>query len=181
MTQVIKDKKGGPYSKSEQEKRRNEVYRLHFEYGYSARKIASLMEINRNTINRDLQYLYYQVAKDFADNPEWFILRSLERFEVQRTRLREQLNKTSSVKEKLAIERILYDIDSKIIQTNQRFSDSAFRKSVESTERLNQWLEKNNKDDRYITLFDKIKVSAKAHQRINKILKEEDRRVRFHT
>ena len=32
--------KRGPYSKQQLEKRRDKVYRLHFEYGYSARKIA---------------------------------------------------------------------------------------------------------------------------------------------
>jgi len=34
-------KKGGPYTKKEQEARRNEVFRLHFELGHSAVKIAS--------------------------------------------------------------------------------------------------------------------------------------------
>jgi hypothetical protein len=43
-------KRGGPYSKDEKVKRLDEVYRLHFEYGYSARKISELMKINRNTI-----------------------------------------------------------------------------------------------------------------------------------
>ncbi len=42
-------KKGGPYSKAERDRRRNEVYRLHFEYGYTARKISELMKVNRNT------------------------------------------------------------------------------------------------------------------------------------
>jgi len=40
---VAQEKKGGPYSKDEREKRQNEVFRLHFEYGYSATKIADLM------------------------------------------------------------------------------------------------------------------------------------------
>ena len=35
----------GPYSKQELEQRRNEVYRLHFEYGYSARKITDMIRI----------------------------------------------------------------------------------------------------------------------------------------
>ena len=56
-------KRGGPYSKDEKRKRREEVYRLHFEYGYSARKIAELMKINRGTINRDIMFLYSDVVK----------------------------------------------------------------------------------------------------------------------
>jgi len=56
-----KSKKGGPYSKEQKEKRRNEVYRLHFDYGYSARKIAELMKINRNTINGDIDHWYSRI------------------------------------------------------------------------------------------------------------------------
>jgi len=55
-------KKGGPHTKQEIIDRKNEVYRLHFEYGYSARKIADLMKVNRNTVNGDaiigIQKLY---------------------------------------------------------------------------------------------------------------------------
>jgi len=38
-------KRGGRYTKDEKLKRLDEVYRLHFEYGYSARKISELMKI----------------------------------------------------------------------------------------------------------------------------------------
>lgn len=37
-----------PYSKQELEKRRNEVYRLHFEYWYLARKIANSKPSKKN-------------------------------------------------------------------------------------------------------------------------------------
>ena len=53
---MLEKKKGGPYTKDEQRKRRDEVYRLHFEYSYSARKIAEFLKINRSTINRDIMY-----------------------------------------------------------------------------------------------------------------------------
>jgi len=49
-----KNKKGGPYSKQDRDSRIDEVCRLHFEYGYSAKKISELMKVNRNTINNDL-------------------------------------------------------------------------------------------------------------------------------
>jgi len=56
-------KKGGPYTKTEREHRQQEVYRLHFEYGYSAKKISELMKINRNTINGDITYWYSKISK----------------------------------------------------------------------------------------------------------------------
>ena len=54
---VQNEKDGGPYTKDERTKRQNEVARLHFEYGYSAVKIAEMMKVNRNTINSDIKYL----------------------------------------------------------------------------------------------------------------------------
>ena len=68
-------KKGGPYSKNDKEKRMNEVYRLHFEYGYSARKIAELMKVNRNTINADIDYWFSRISKNVNFfNPEKMIV-----------------------------------------------------------------------------------------------------------
>jgi len=53
-----KNKKGGPYSKKDRSLRIDHVCKLHFEYGYSAKKISELMEVNRNTINDDIKQLY---------------------------------------------------------------------------------------------------------------------------
>ncbi len=43
------EKKGGPYTKQEKEDRQIEVNKLHFEYGYSAVKIAEMLNVNRKT------------------------------------------------------------------------------------------------------------------------------------
>lgn len=48
---------------------------------------------------------------------------------------------------------------------------SALRMEL-ATRWLNNWMKKNKKGDRYMTWFDVIKVSGKAHDRINKIIKE---------
>ena len=58
-----KSRKSGRHTKNEIETRRSEVYRLHFEYGYSARKISELMKINRNTINGDVSFWYSKAGK----------------------------------------------------------------------------------------------------------------------
>ena len=60
----VQEKKGGPYTKNEKMKRQNEVYRLHFELGYSAVKISDMMKINRNTINSDINYWYSSLSKE---------------------------------------------------------------------------------------------------------------------
>ena len=60
---IPKRKRSGPYSKNEKQKRRSEVYRLHFDYGYSARKIEELMKVNRNTVNGDISFWYSRLVK----------------------------------------------------------------------------------------------------------------------
>jgi len=80
---VSNSKKGGPYSKKERDSRREEVYRLCFEYGYTARKISELIKINRNTINGDIQYWYDKVVKNWNGmDPEFLVIKNIERLEL---------------------------------------------------------------------------------------------------
>jgi predicted nucleic acid-binding Zn-ribbon protein len=176
LCQFMPNSRRGPYSKYDKEARRNEVYKFHFEYGYSARKIAELMKINRNTVNADLQYWYSKAVKRFnIFNPEQAIILSLQRLEIQRTRLREQLDKVTDNTEQIQLERLIYDVDCKILQTHHKLSDSSERIHRLATQWLNEHMKKHRKDERYLSYYDAIKVSDKAHQRINKII-DEDRR-----
>lgn len=181
ISSVIKKcgKKGGPYTKDEKIKRQNEVYRLHFDYGYSARKIAELMKMSRSTVNSDLDYWYSKILQN-GDvlYPEAAAKITLERLDIQRSRLREQLDKASSLQEKLAIERMMYEIDSKILNTYNRMADSMKRVVELSTQRVNEWLEKNNSKDRYMSFFDKISVSSDAQKKINSIIENDRKRKR---
>ena len=176
-----KPRRKGPYSKHDRDSRRNEAYKLHFEFGYSARKIADLMKVNRNTVNGDIDYWYSKIYKNNSIfNPEDTIIVTLQRFESQRTRLRERLAQNPfSYQERIAIERLIYDIDSKILQTHHRLTESTRRLLDESTERINEWLKDNHKPGRYMKLFDKITVSDKGKEKINKILKEDKKHSKF--
>jgi len=62
MALVEQVKKGGPYTKKEQDDRRQEVFKLHFEKGYSAMKISEVLNMNRNTINEDIRHWYSELA-----------------------------------------------------------------------------------------------------------------------
>ncbi|MGC1708973.1 MAG: hypothetical protein WA799_04130 [Nitrosotalea sp.] len=170
----IMKREGGPYTKSERDKRQQEVYKLHFEYGYSARKISELMKVNRNTINGDIDYWYSKIHKNAnIFNPEDAVIVNLERLEIQRSRLREQLDKTKTFQERLALERMIYEIDCKILYTYTRMAESTRRLLKFSTDKLNRWMKDNKREERYLTLLDKISVSEKAHEKINKIIKED--------
>src|SRR5437867_5088822 len=60
--------KFAPFTKSQRRKRRMEVYRLHFENGIPAMRIAQMMKVDRNTINNDLKILYNKALNDY--NPD---------------------------------------------------------------------------------------------------------------
>ena len=110
---VQNEKEGGPYTKDERTKRQNEVARLHFEYGYSAVKIAEMMKVNRNTINSDIRYLYSGIKEELKQNTENIVLKQIARLEAQRTRIVKQIEK-GKVVNIIKQEKLLLDVDSKI-------------------------------------------------------------------
>jgi len=167
-------KRGGRYTKDETLKRQNEVHRLHFEYGYSARKISELMKINRNTINGDVDYWYAKIhANSNNIDPEPSIVFSIQRFNVQRSRLRENLDKAENFQQRHAIEKMIFDIDCKIVYTQIKLANSMTRVYKLSMGFVNDWLKENGTDTRYMTYFDTITVSKKANQKISKIIKDD--------
>ena len=121
MALEVQSKKGGPYTKQEQEKRRDQVCRLHFEYGYSAKKISELIKVNRNTINSDIKQLYLTLETNWEKTSAVSLLQShVASIHAQKTRLREELDNTDKISEKLAIEKIILQVESKINQFQLR-------------------------------------------------------------
>jgi len=109
MAQI--EKLGGPYTKPEQELRRDKVFELHFETGHSAVHIAKILGINRNTINKDIEYWFTELRNTdkFQYNRNW-LDKELARLEFQQTRLQQELEKDPPIKEKLQIERCIIQI-----------------------------------------------------------------------
>jgi hypothetical protein len=67
-----------------------EVYKLQFEHGMPATRIAELIKVDRNTINNDLKILYREALNDY--NPDDMSLdnilqKQLLRLETQRDKL----------------------------------------------------------------------------------------------
>jgi len=171
-------KRGGPYPKNEKLERRNEVHRLHFDYGYSARQIADMMKVSRNTINGDISYWYDKIGKNINSlvDPEVLVLKYITRFELQRTRLRIALDKTKVFQEKLGIEKLIFDIESRIMQTRLKLIDSQIKSFNDSTSRVNDWMKKQRRDERFLSVFDVFSVSDKSHKKIKNIMKEDKKR-----
>jgi len=174
-------KKCGPYSKSEKDKRRDEVYKLHFEYGYSARKISEFMKVNRNTINADVDFWYSNIVERTPlFRPESTIITNLQRFEIQRTRLRENLDQSDSSKEKIALERLMYDIDSKIVHICIRLAESDITRVDESLRMLNKWMIEHNLTHRFVAFYQTLRVSKNAKEKIHKIMEEDELQIFQH-
>ena len=172
--ELFHDKKGGPYAKDEQRKRRDEVYRLHFEYGYSARKIAEFLKVNRGTINRDIMYWHANIANKWRHvDPIALVISQIERLELQRTRLRKQLDTVESFQEKIIIEKLILDIDMKMTNFQIRLVESVRNINKRIEEGINNWEEKEKNDKRVISEDILLEVSEKARERIYKIFNED--------
>ena len=108
-------KKGGRYTKKEQEERKIEVYHLHFEQNKSAVKIAELLNVNRNTINEDIRYWHKQIAGEFqAQELTAKMRKQIQRMEIQRDRLLDDLEQAESLGEKIRLERFIAEIDNRL-------------------------------------------------------------------
>ena len=111
------EKKGGPYSKKEQEERKIKVYHLHFEENKSAVEIAELLNVNRNTINDDIRYWHRQLASEFkAQDLTAKMTKQIQRMEIQRDRLLEDLDEVENFDEKIKLEKFVSDIDNRLAQ-----------------------------------------------------------------
>ncbi len=168
-----KSRKSGRHSKQERQKRRDEVYRLHFEHGYSARKIADFVKINRHTIDSDIHYLYSTVQNGYSKiSIEDLINKQLIRFEHQRSRLMRTLDTINSIQENNQIERLIFDIDSKLTNIHLKIQDSKLKNWDLAIDYINKWMKKNHKDTSYLLYGDLLTTSENKKNRINKILKE---------
>ena len=123
QTMEIAQKQGGPYTKNEQEDRRQKVYSMYFEKGFSAIKIASELEVNRNTINQDIKFLRSDITKKDQIKPAIWLLEQKEHLEQQKDRLIELLDTTKEFEQRLRVEKIILDIENKIINLVIKMTD----------------------------------------------------------
>ena len=167
-------KKGGPYTKNLMEQRRKEVHRLYFDYGYSARKIAELLKINRNTINNDISYWHItSLKKGHNLDPICYVLNQIERFEIQRTRLRNKLNHVESFHEKITIEKFIFNIDMKIASFQLKLMETPINISKRIVYLINKEYEKMNGKIRGDSTYMFSDVSESAWKKIEEIYHED--------
>jgi len=172
---LVESKKGGPYSKPQREKRRNEVFRLHFELGYSAKKISEMMNVNRNTINSDIEHGRSQLITEWGNTSlGGMFMKQLYRFENQRRSLLDELKKSQELKDKLAIQKIVLEIDTKILHFFQKLAGSEETLTNAIIDAAND-LVNNHKWNQsgFINMRDVRKTLAETRDKINKLIDED--------
>ena len=171
---LVQEKKGGPYNKNEKAKRQNEVFRLHFERGYSAVKISEMMKINRNTINSDINYWYSVLSKEWEsyDVDSW-CMKQIHRLESQRSRLFKELDKVQETSTVLSIEKMILDIDTRMMNfvTKTIFTQNTMMDNV--TKKINECAKEKDMKIRFIESGKFLHASKETRDKIYKILKED--------
>lgn len=164
--------KYAPFTRSQRRKRRIEVYKLHFEHGMPATRIAELMKVDRNTINNDLKILYNDALNDY--NPgdmslDDIIQKQLVRLETQRDRLCLYLSDAKDINDKIVIERLIAGIDFKLVGTIEKVRHNSTRFWDEIIKKANKLAEVNKRDIRYTSLFELREISTDSRKSLNKL------------
>ena len=124
---ALDEKMGGPYTKQEQEIRRDKVFELYFEQRHSALDIAKILDINRNTINKDVKFWYEELRNEKPDYSRNWLDKQFARLEFQQSRLQKEFEKEITLKERLQIEKSITHIDLSIasliikIETSRKY------------------------------------------------------------
>lgn len=163
--------KFAPYTKAERLKRRQEVSRLHFEQGMPATRVAEL-KVDRNTVNNDISLMYSELRKQWENTEfEGFHARQVARLESQRARLLTYLDKTDDIEKKLALERLVTDIDMKLLASSTKIYYSTVSFSDQLRKRMNKTLEENKVEWRITSLLEMIRISQQTWRDLDDIVR----------
>lgn len=127
MNDMSEEKKGGPYTKPEQEKRRMQVYQMYFEKGRSAASIARELGVNRNTVNEDIKHFCSEMAEEMhRETAKEFVAKHLERLDMQRERLFKEME-SQDIENKIKIEKMILEINSREASLVIKILDNGYR------------------------------------------------------
>lgn len=174
---TTRQRAGGPHSYGQRRKRRQEVYRLHFEQGIPAVKIADMMQVNRNTINDDIKWLYTKMASDL-EGPEWdgYAYKQIVRLEVQRSRLLSYLQEAKELEQKLAIERQLSELDLRLASLMLKLKYDYVRFWDEVIKHVNKAADSEGIKYGYTNVFEKIRIPMEARKALDEMIQKEKNR-----
>lgn len=164
-----------PFTRSQRRKRRMEVYRLHFEKGIPAIRIADMMNVDRNTINNDLKILYNKALNDYNPNEitlDEILQKQLVRLETQRDRLGQYLCEAKDLNSRIIIERLISDIDFRLLGVIEKLNQNIVRFWDEVIKQINKSVGNEKLKTRYTSLFELNRISMDSRKSLDE-LKEE--------
>jgi hypothetical protein len=158
--------KFSPFTRIQRKERRDEVYKLHFEHAMPATRIAELMKVDRNTINNDLKILYSKAIKDYNSDMSLddIIEKQLVRLETQRDRLCIYLGDAKDINSKITIERMIADIDFKVIGVIDKINQNIVQHWDEIIKHVNKIAKDEKLKLRYTNLFELYRISIDTRQ-----------------
>ena len=171
---LVTEKKGGPYSTKDRKLRREKVADLYFERGFSVVNIARTLDVNRNTVSHDVNYCFLQLSKEyFGFESTAVCMAQFHRMEIQRARLVDLLNKSLEFKDRLALERMLTNIENKIMQAALKITSN--KENIVNRAKIifNLWAKQQNPTFRGIPNHSLRRVSLEARDKIEKIMNED--------
>ncbi len=104
----------------------------------------------------------------------------VNRLESQRSRLREELDKTKNFQEKTSINKMLLDIDSRLIQFYLKIKTVDDVAYDLATERLNKWMKEKNDNHRFMRVGSLFKFSSNTFDKITKAIDEDKVQTKYH-
>jgi hypothetical protein len=164
--------KFSPFTKAERRNRRTEVYKLHFEHGMPATRIAGMMNVDRNTINNDLKFLYRQALNDYNLDDmslEDILEKQLVRLETQRDRLGIYLSDAMDVTSKVTIERLIADIDFRVLTAVDKINHNTVQFYDQIINAVNKIAENKKLDIRFTSLYELREISIDSRISLNKL------------
>ncbi len=171
---LVTEKKGGPYSTKDRKLRREKVADLYFDRGLSVVNIARTLDVNRNTVSKDVNYCFLQLSKEyFGFESSAICMAQFHRMEIQRARLVDLLNKSLEFKDRLALERMLTNIENKIMQAALKISSNKENNTRTARIIYNSWAKEQNPTFRGIPDYNLRRVSVEAYDKIAKIMEED--------
>jgi len=130
------------------------------------------MKVDRNKINNDLKFLYRKALSDYnLDNMSLddILEKQLVRLEAQRDRLGVYLTDAKEVDTKISIERLLADIDFRVLTTIEKINHNTIRFWDEMIKGVNKVVENNNLDIRFTSLFELRKISIDSRISLDRL------------
>jgi hypothetical protein len=136
-------------------------------------RIAEAMKVDRNTINNDLKILYSELAQELnASTYADLIERQLVRLETQRDRLTTHLADATESEERLATERLIADIDFKLMATLTKIQFSTYNHVIDVARDVNARMTQLGLGKAYVGLDEFLAITIKSRQNLDEVGKK---------